>query len=1077
MTSDRSSGEVDSPTVVPSKSSGIEDSEMTDTAPGAADRDTAAALAGVAVEDLPLLRYVAPDARRVVAASFTRDSYDFGDVIVERGEPSDALYLIVSGRARVVAPAEDGTEVTLNRLGPGDTFGEDGLLQDRVRSATVRASSATEVARLDGGVFRGLVATHAQIGEAVTLALRRHALSDFLSLRTEFGDLPPEALADLLGALEPVEVAADTAVIHQGDPSGPLYVVEEGRLQVSRGGREIGWLGPGDHFGERALFTDEPRSATVVATADTRLLQLPPDVFHTLLDRHEALRRQIARRVEQYDERDRARAAADEADAELLPADAAAPVEPVGEDQIDAEGAAQQRPDRAGPFATADGRFVKDPGRIRRFPKLLQVDMADCGAACLAMICRHHGRRIGLARVRELARTGFDGTSLSGLAEGGEQLGLATRRVKASRRNLDEMPLPAVLHWDRNHWVVVYDVTDDHVRLADPAVGHRRVDRDEFDEHWTGYAALFEPTEAFHEAEDDQVSFPWLWSLLRPFRGRLLAALFLALVVAGLQMTVPLITQLAVDRVVPSADLDLLTLLVLALGGITLALVAAGIGQRVLLSWVAVRADRDAMDRVSARMLALPMRYFYARRTGDIIRRFTGMREIMRIGVNNGVLALTMATQFIAAVVFMTTYNLRLSLLYLASVPLYVALTRYANRRLKPLRNMLEEARGKYLSHQVDAIKGIETVKAGGVEDALRNRLTDEFHRLTDHSYRARLGAMFYEGGVHVITMLSLILFVWFGVLEVLAGRLTIGGLVAFNALVVMANGPVRTLLGLYDEWEMVEVLLGRLSDVFEAVPEQDDDRDLEQVDALAGHVRLAGVSFSYGGANSPRVLDSITLDAPPGTTVAVVGRSGSGKTTLIKLLAGLMEPTAGTITFDGLDLDDLERHSLRRQIGMVLQETYLFGDTITNNIAFGDDDPDPARVEWAARAANAHEFVTRLPLRYETMVGETGLLLSGGQQQRIAIARAVYHRPPILLFDEATSALDTESERAVQDNMDRLLAGRTSFVIAHRLSTVRHADLIVVLERGRIVERGTHDELMDRKGLYFHLSSQQLDL
>lgn len=1046
---------------------------MTD---AAADRaEMATALAGVSVQDLPLLSHLAPDARRVVAASFTRVSFGFGDVIVRRGDPADAMFLIVSGRARVVAPAEDGTEITLNRLGPGDTFGEDGLVEGSVRSATVRASSGLEAARLDGSVFRALVATHPEIGDAVTLALRRHTLSDFLSLHTEFADLPPPVLADLLAGLQPVEVPAGTVVIRQGDPPGPMYVVEDGRLRVSRGDRDIGWLGPGDPFGERALFTGEPRSATVVATADTRLLRLPPETLEELLDRHEPLRVKVARRVDQYEHRDRARVDAALAE-ELLPADATAPAAPVSEDQVDRP-PPEETARAQGPFATPDGRFVKAPGRIRRFPMVWQVDAADCGAACLAMICRYHGRRIGLARVRELARTGVEGTSLSALAEGAEELGLAAQRVKVSSRNLDSMPLPAILHWDGNHWVVLYDVTGGRVRVADPELGHRRIDRDELDERWSGYAALLAPTAAFHEAADDQVGFPWLWSLLRPFRARLLVALVLALLVAGLQMTVPSVTQLAVDRVIPTGDTGLLTLLVIGLGAVTLASLVATLGQRFLLAWVAVQVDREGMDQVSTRMLTLPMRYFHARRTGDILRRFTGMQQIMRLGVQNGVTALTMATQFVVALVFMTVYSVTLTALYVASLPLFIALTRYANARLKPLNDMLEEAHGRYASRQIDAIRGIETVKARGAEQALRQRLVDDVDQLSQRRYRVALGVSLYQGGVRVISMVSLALFVWVGVLQVLDGALSIGGLVAFNALVVMANAPVLTLIGLYDELEVISVLLERLSDVFETEPEQEDQAGLQVVDSLAGQVRLSGVEFAYGGPRSPRILQGITLDVPPGTKVAIVGRSGSGKTTLVKLLAGLLEPTAGSITFDGLDQSDLDLPSLRRQIGLVLQETHLFADTITNNIAFGDPDPDPARVEWAARAANAHEFIARLPLRYETKVGETGLRLSGGQRQRIAIARAVYNRPPILLLDEATSALDTESERAVQANMSRLLAGRTSFVIAHRLSTVRNADLIVVLERGRIVEQGTHDALMERRGLYFHLSSQQLDL
>jgi ATP-binding cassette subfamily B protein len=303
-----------------------------------------------------------------------------------------------------------------------------------------------------------------------------------------------------------------------------------------------------------------------------------------------------------------------------------------------------------------------------------------------------------------------------------------------------------------------------------------------------------------------------------------------------------------------------------------------------------------------------------------------------------------------------------------------------------------------------------------------------------------------------------------------------VGGLVSFNALVVLANAPIATLLAFWDRCQLASVNLTRLTDVVAETPEQGEDHTgLVPVATLAGHVGFHDVSFRYGGPDSPPILEGITFDVPAGTNVAIVGRSGSGKTTLIKCLAGLVQPSAGTITYDGLDVTTLDHGELRRQIGFVLQENFLFSDTIARNIAFGDDEPDMARVEWAAKLANAHSFVARLPLGYDTKVGEAGLLLSGGQRQRIAIARAVYRRPPIIVFDEATSALDTESEKAVQANMGRLLEGRTSFVIAHRLSTIRNADVILVLEQGRLVEHGTHDELMARKGLYFYLCSQQL--
>ena len=390
----------------------------------------------------------------------------------------------------------------------------------------------------------------------------------------------------------------------------------------------------------------------------------------------------------------------------------------------------------------------------------------------------------------------------------------------------------------------------------------------------------------------------------------------------------------------------------------------------------------------------------------------------------------------------------------------------------------LEEAYGKYSSHQIDAIKGIETVKVLGAESSLREKMLAEFHNLAHQQFKSNFLLMNYEGAVQSVGFLSVAMFLFVAAQQVMNGNMTIGSLVAFNSLVAMANAPILTLLTMWDNWQLAAVMLTRMNDIFESEPEQGHDHShLQPVRTLEGRVKFENLSFQYGGADSAKILEGISLDVQAGKCVAIVGRSGSGKTTLVRCLAGLQEPTEGSITFDGVDQKKLSYRDLRRQIGFVLQENYLFDETIAKNIAFGEEEPDLDRVMWAAKAANADDFIQRLPLNYDTRVGETGIALSGGQRQRIAIARAIYNKPPILIFDEATSSLDTESEKAVKENVDQLLKGRTSFVIAHRLSTIRGADLILVLEKGRIVEQGRHEELMDRQGLYYYLCSQQLSL
>ena len=674
--------------------------------------------------------------------------------------------------------------------------------------------------------------------------------------------------------------------------------------------------------------------------------------------------------------------------------------------------------------------------------------------------------------------TTLDGASLRAICQGANELGLAARAVKASPANLDQMPLPAIVHSGGNRWAVLYDTDRTHVRVSDPGLGKVRLTREEFEATWTGYAALFDYTIEFAKNEESRVGFAWLMPFFRPYTALIAKAAALALIVSGLEMVIPVFTQIIVDRVLVERDLTLLYVLVGAMTGVVFVSLLASLVERYLLAWMAVRIDSTSLDFLTRRLLSLPMEYFNTRRTGDIQRRLAGIWQVREFLVEHGTASLSAIAQLLAAVGLMLVYSPILTLVFLATVPIFVVILKLSADWLYPLYATLEDTHGKYQSFQIDAIKGIETVKSLGAEYTFRNLMLRQFNSVARSRFKADFTLMTYNGVVHSITLVSTVLFLLVGAMQVLDGRMSIGALVAFNALVALANGPILSLMARWDNLQQAAVYLNRLDDIIQQEPEQGHDRSrLLPVKSLDGRISVQHVSFNYGGPESPLILEDLTFEIPSNTMVAIVGRSGSGKTTLIKMLAGLLEPTAGTILYDGIDLKTLNYRELRRKIGFVLQDNHLFDDTIARNIAFGEEEPDVDNVMWAAQLANAREFIERLPLGYDTRIGESGIGLSGGQRQRLAIARAVYNRPPVLIFDEATSALDTESERAVKENIDQLLEGRTSFVIAHRLSTVRNADLILVIEKGRLVEQGTHDDLMRRQGLYYFLVSQQLEL
>jgi HlyB family type I secretion system ABC transporter len=1042
--------------------------------------------ADAALENVAIFRFLPPSVRERIALRLKPVSYGFGDVIIREGEPGDAFYVLTSGRARVVKAGEGDEELPLNVLRAGDEFGEMALLQAGPRTATVRCSTDVTALRLDRRDFEELLGEFPEIREAMELRVRHRTLHTFLREFSELGQLPLPTLRALLEQLTPLTVSAGQTVIREGDPAGPMYIVESGRLRVFRedGGRQLNlaWLRAGDYFGERSTLLGTVRAASVATLTDCRLLGLAPEALARLLAEHPEFRRVIEERVSQYHADREARIPLDFTE-ELLPREVEAhdKVRLPEEERTDEERPArplEEEEDEEEPFATKEGHFRKRRGRIHRFPFVYQIDEMDCGAASLGMVCRHFGRKVSLTRIRQLTHTSSDGTSLAAICHAATELGLAARGLKVSRGNLDRMPVPSIVHWEGNHWIVLIDVGRKKVRVADPAIGIRTLTRAEFEQKWSGYAALFDYTQAFEAAPEGVPSVAWALSFIAPFKGVLVKVLLLSVVAAFLQMLLPVFTQVVVDRVVVEKSFSTLNLIV---GGMLVALafmLLANVLGRYMLSFAAVQIDAGILDFLTRRMLALPMSYFNTRRTGDIQRRLAGARQVREFVVQNGIGGVLAVVQIVVALSIMMAYSAILAAVFLVVAPLYAGLMAFSTKVLRPLFAELEESYGRYASFQIDAIKGIETVKATSAEPTFRDAMLNQFLSVARRQFRANFIIMGYDTVIQAVGLLSTALFLWVGARMVISGGITIGGFVAFNALIAMAYAPIVKVLSLWDEWQMSSVLLNRLNDIFESEPEQGRDRSrLRPVPTLEGRIELRNVGFRYGGPDAPPILSGISLEIPPGRTTAVVGRSGCGKTTLIKCLAGLLEATEGKVLFDGVDMTTLNYRELRRKIGIVLQENYMFDATIVRNIAFGDPEPDLDRVVRAAQMANAHEFIERLPMGYETRIGESGLAISGGQRQRIAIARALYTDPPVLIFDEATSALDSESERAIQENMQRLLTGRTSIVIAHRLSTIRNAHSIIVLEKGQVAERGTHDELMSRRGLYFYLCSQQLGL
>jgi subfamily B ATP-binding cassette protein HlyB/CyaB len=977
----------------------------------------------------------------------------FGDTLCTAGNAADGLFIVRSGSIRIFT-ADGEKERSLGVLKTGEIFAELAALGDYRHEWSARSSGKTELLFIPRSVIgpildanttaRAFVAGRAAINATSVLIRQLFDLKSTVS-KTE--------LEELTRSVGVKRARAGQEILKQGTREDHrLYVVRQGgaRVVCHDTGQDypLAELRTGETFGEKACLMRLEQPASVIATEDTVLLVLSEKTVQLILERNPKVREVLEERIRIIDR----------------------------ELQRQKKVAERRTP---GLRIDLSSRAELGQNLIRRFAWIQQAEEMDCGAACLAMVCKHYGVGLTLGKLRELANVTSQGATLDSLARTGESIGFTTKGVKCSFDALRGFQLPFIVHWEGYHYVVVYGLSSSQVWVADPAVGFKKLSVAEFERGWDGTCLTFTPRQdiAYLGASNS----PWLRfaRYLLPYRKILLHLFMATFVIQMLGLVPPLIIQNILDSVIVHQNTNLLHLLIIGLiiSNVFTQLTATIRG--MLTNFMVRKLDFNMMSQFLRHTLSLPYSFFAKRQTGDIFARFQENQTIRAFLTESTITTvLNVLTVFIYLTVLFV-YNVRLTLLLMAFVIPLLALTAMVTPKVKRYAREVFSTTTDSKSYLMEALSGAETVKGMGIERSVRMKWETKYAKALGVQYNAQSFNIRVGLIGQLLSAGSTIAVLWAGADLVLTRQLTIGQLVAFNALMSSVLVPMLGLVGLWSQINDASVAMERLGDVLDLEPEQKPEELASRVviPELRGEIRFEDVYFRYGGNETPYVLENISIDIKPGELVAIVGRSGSGKTTLAKLLVGFYPPTEGKLMIDGYDIGIVDKEYFRAQVGYVMQTNLLFSGTIADNIAGGSDEPDRRRIEEVAKKADAHGFISKLPLGYQQVVGERGVGLSGGQIQRLCIARALYRDPRLVVFDEATSALDSQSESNIIGNLNEILEGRTAVVIAHRLSTIMRADKILVLYEGKIVEQGRHDELVARRGMYYELVQKQLNV
>jgi ATP-binding cassette subfamily B protein len=1000
---------------------------------------------------IELLAPIGRDDLEHLAARAEIQTYDLGDTIFTAGEPGLGLYIVKSGMVRLLT-TEGGKDISIGIRRAGELLAETAALRDYRFEFTARASGKTELVFVPRDVIASTLARHPVVGGLLARQASINAAGGFISQLFQLrGKVDKDELVQLVDSIGIKKVAAGDVILEQDSlEDRRLYVVRRGTVRGIRmeGGVELplAMLGHGELFGEHTCLLDAAQPVTVRAASDAVLLVIPQQTVRTILERNPQLKETLRTRIQ------------------------------FAEHELERQKQLLERRNRP---LSLDLRSKPSIGErvLKRFPLVEQAEEMDCGAACLAMICKHYRIGATLGKLREMANVTTEGATLDSLAQVGESLGFTTHGLQCTYQTLLGFELPFVAHWEGYHYIVVYGVSKNQVWVADPGLGFRKLSVAEFEKGWTGTCLLFTPRADL--AQIEATRSPWMRfvRLLRPHKPVLGYLILATLVIQVLGIAPPIILQNILDRVVVHQSHELLNLLIVGFILVQVFMQLTALMRTYLTNFMVRNLDFSMMSQFFQHALSLPISFFAKRRTGDIFARFQENQTIRQFLTQSTISTMLNLLMVFFYFLVLFLYSVQMTLVLLALIVPMVVLTVVITPRIKQYARRDFEASTDAEAVLMETLNGAETIKAMGIERAIRLKWEQKYAKALNVKYKAQgfealIG--FASQFLHAVTVTSVL---WVGANLVLGQQLTIGQLIAFNMLMGSVMAPLMGLIGMWDELHEAGVAMERLGDVLDMEPEQkpEDQPSRILLPSLRGDIRLQDVYFRYGGKETPYVLENISFELKAGETVALVGHSGSGKTTLAKLLVGFYPPSEGKISIDGYNLNLIDKDYYRAQIGYVMQSNLLFSGTVAENIALGESNPDRRRIVEVARLADAHGFISKLPQGYEQTVGERGVGLSGGQIQRLCIARSLYRDPRLLIFDEATSALDTQSETNILRNLSGVLEGRTALVIAHRLSTIMNADKILVLYQGRIVEEGTHQTLFDRQGMYYQLIHKQL--